>query len=123
MMNANDDEYSRVWDQFEKLAAATDIDRQQAYHADGMSFLKSLLKFTTIHTLPEVLTADDFSSVIVELRDNYRQWNQYLMSLMASYENSEVSLRQQRFEEFISSCIWVVLIEAAEDFVSSSPKG
>jgi hypothetical protein len=112
-------EYGRVWSKFERLAALGEVDRQRAYHEDGMQCLESLFRYTTIRTPPTVMSAEDFSKIIVGLRDNYRQWNQYLMSLMTASYTDGVASRTQLFDEFIAECTWVVLIDAARNFCAS----
>lgn len=119
-MDNVDEEYGRVWNRFEKLSELAEIDRQRAYFEDGMQCLESLFRFTTIRTPPNVMSAEEFSAIVVELRDSYRKWNQYLMSLMTANYADEAVPRVQLFDEFIAGCIWVVLIDAARDFCTSS---
>jgi hypothetical protein len=105
-----------VWCKFNDLAAASDAARVEEYESESTQFLTSLVReFTVNFNVPNIRSAQDFSECIVELRQDYRECNQYLMRLMIDSETDEAT-RLQKFDQFIANCIWVELVEAAQNF-------
>jgi len=110
-----------LWKRFNELAAMSDAERQEVYCAGGSSFLKSLIAVTMINCpAPEIGDAEEFSNFIVELRGNYRLWNQHLMGLMVALETTKQGF--ESLEDFISTCPWKELSEAAQNFLDSKGK-
>lgn len=110
-----------VWQRFNELAAMSDTDREEIYRLDGMSFVSSLItSFMKGSAIPEIDCAEEFSEFIIESRENYRLWNQRLMSLMIAFKADAPASDAKLLHDFAATCPWTELVEAAQDFVASS---
>lgn len=107
-----------LWARFNELSAMSDAERQKVYHLDGMAFLSSLMATAmTNYTIPEIDSAEEFSEFIVESRENYRHWNQRLMSIMLAFEADKNASNLELLQDFLLTSPWLVLVEAAKNFV------
>ena len=76
-MKSSKPEFGHLWERFYALAAMPDAERQRVFHLDGMAFLSSLMSETMRdYGDPKLTSAMEFSEFVIELRENYRQWNQ-----------------------------------------------
>jgi hypothetical protein len=110
-----------LWQRFIELAAVAAIEREAAYSVDGVAFLSSLAaSFMKTGAMPAIESPEDFSAFIVELRENYRLWNQRLMSLMIAYKGDAKVSNTQLLQDFIATCPWIELTESAQNFLDSA---
>ena len=121
-MSASEPSFASLWDRFYELAAMSDAERQLAYHSDGMEFLSSLMAETLRdYGDPELDSAEKFSEFVVELRENYRQWNQALMTAMVRFDDSSDQSGREALAVFATSCHWKHLAEVAQHYIDSKP--
>jgi hypothetical protein len=112
---------AELWQRFNELATMNAIEREEVYRSDGMLFLPSLIaSFMKNGVVPELDNAAEFADFIVELRENYRLWNQRLMSLMIAFRADTQASDTDLLRDFVATCPWTELIEAAHDFVDST---
>lgn len=116
-MKSSERTFVRLWNRFDELAAMTDADRRSAYGAEGLRFLAQLMAKTLRHyDDPGIASAQAFSDFIVTLRADYREWNQYLMSLMIRHDSLKDADSRARLDEMAARCHWIALAEAARNF-------
>jgi hypothetical protein len=106
-----------MWDSFETLASMSETERRAAYECGGLESLNSFMG-TALLTYgdPRIRDALGFSKFVLELRANYREWNQHLMTLMTVFDANRDS---GPLIEFARSCHWRVLAAAATDLAAS----
>jgi len=115
-MTPSDAEYHKVWTRFEALAVLSESKRKQSFDSDGMAFIERLVRITTTgYPTPDIRDAEEFSTYIVEMRANYRLWNQHLMSLMFALDDGDMDQRSTSLQEFCDACLWIILVEAAQN--------
>jgi hypothetical protein len=107
-----------LWARFDQLAHSSEVVRKDFFDSGGHMFAAAVVEGLMKNaTSPEIANAEAFSDFIVKARANYREWNQNLMSLMVSH-NGDAS-NTKFFAAYISDCPWLVLAEAAQDYLDS----
>lgn len=111
-------DFADVWTRFHHLANASEKICKESYLPDGLLFATSLVEGLMKNvSLPELKNAQAFSDFIVEARANYREWNQHLMAMMVA--SGAHALNRESFAAFAADCPWLVLTDAAQDFIDS----
>ena len=75
-MNFPDEDSDVLWGRFDQLAIVSEAARQGTYFKDGQLLLESVVvTCMNNYVLPKISNAEDFSEVVITLRENYRLWN------------------------------------------------
>lgn len=120
-MSAFDKDSDSLWERFDQLASVSESERLAAYRADGPAFLELLVsKLMVKYALPVIDNASDFSEVILALRENYRQWNQRLVGLLAEFQSGkQISVRRELID-FTQTCPWNGLADVVISILESN---